>query len=143
MRWLVGDTEWPGEGEDPRPVVAKRLRIPVAAVRDVHLVKKSLDARQRTKRWWAVYRVDVEAEPPKPYGRGIRPWTARDEGRYGFDDGAPVHLKTWPADVRPVVVGAGPAGLFAALYLAEAGLPVTLIERGGPIAEATRCWFQS
>ncbi len=137
MAWLVGDTEWPGEGIDPRPVVAKRLKVPVGAVLGAELVKKSLDARQKTKRWWAVYRVELRegVVPRKPWAKGVRPWTVRDEGRYGFDDGAPAHRVAWPADVRPVVVGAGPAGLFAALFLAEAGAPVTLLERGGPIED--------
>ena len=36
---------------------------------------------------------------------------------------------------RPVVVGAGPAGLFAALILAEAGAKPILIERGLPVDE--------
>ncbi len=39
--------------------------------------------------------------------------------------------------VRPVVVGAGPAGLFCALYLAQAGLRPLLIERGGSVEERT------
>lgn len=36
-------------------------------------------------------------------------------------------------DERVVVVGSGPAGLFAALAMAEAGIPVTLLERGQPV----------
>lgn len=41
-------------------------------------------------------------------------------------------------DSRPVVVGAGAAGLFAAVALAEAGLAPILIERGAPAAERGR-----
>ncbi len=40
-----------------------------------------------------------------------------------------------PLSARPIVVGAGPAGLFAALLLAEAGYAPLLIERGGSVTE--------
>jgi len=133
MAWMVREVGWV-EGADPRVDVARRMGVPTAGVRAVTLVKKSLDARQRTKRWWAVYRVTLEdgVRPREPLAKGVREWTGRDEGRYGLADGAP-ERRAWPSDLRPVVVGAGPAGLFAALYLAEAGAPVTLIERGGPV----------
>ena len=43
---------------------------------------------------------------------------------------------SWPAGrERPVVVGSGPAGLFAALRLVERGIPCLLLERGSPSAE--------
>lgn len=38
-------------------------------------------------------------------------------------------------DARPVVVGMGPAGLFAALELAEAGMHPLVIERGAPVGQ--------
>ena len=38
----------------------------------------------------------------------------------------------------PLIVGAGPAGMFAALILAEAGYKPTLIERGASVAERKR-----
>ncbi|PWB65224.1 MAG: hypothetical protein C3F14_05740, partial [Deltaproteobacteria bacterium] len=40
--------------------------------------------------------------------------------------------------VRPVVVGAGPAGLFAAWTLARFGAPPVLLERGRPVEERSR-----
>ncbi|HEU5360874.1 MAG TPA: hypothetical protein VFU42_06920 [Candidatus Deferrimicrobiaceae bacterium] len=43
-----------------------------------------------------------------------------------------------PPPVRPVVVGAGPAGLFAALTLARFGAPPVLLERGKPVEERSR-----
>ena len=39
---------------------------------------------------------------------------------------------------RPVIVGAGPAGLFCAYYLALAGLKPLVVERGKPVGERTR-----
>ncbi len=75
------------------------------------ILKKSVDARKRHDPHF-VYTVEVydkgEAVPPREY-------------------------KLAPADYRgekPIIVGAGPAGLFAALRFVERGVPCTLLERG-------------
>ncbi len=47
----------------------------------------------------------------------------------------PAGSETMPG--RPVIVGFGPAGIFAALLLAECGFRPLVLERGGPVAERT------
>lgn len=136
MALLVSNVPLVDAEADPAPQIAERLKIPVERIRSFELVKKSLDARHGRQSWRAVFRVEVDderavlaSEPPS-----VRSWTTRDAGRYGLDAQGPTR-RSWPTSVRPVVVGAGPAGLFAALYLAEAGAEVLLLERGGPTAE--------
>ena len=124
--------------DDAAAAVAAPLGIPVSTVVSAALVRKSLDARARPPRWVGVYRVElVDGQSP---GRGARPWTERDEARQ--QGVVPVTSRTWTR--RPIVVGAGPAGLFAALRLAEAGAPAVLLERGQPvegrIPEVNRFW---
>jgi uncharacterized FAD-dependent dehydrogenase len=136
MALMVHNVAWPGDDGDDQAAVALHLSVDRGRVVAARLVKKSLDARHRPQTWRAVYRVEVLDEdrllaknPPS-----TRRWNARDEGRYGLDDGAPAAVD-WAGRSRPIIVGAGPAGLFAALYLAEAGAPVILFERGGPIED--------
>lgn len=122
------------EGEFAR-AVAKRLRIPKGAIRELELVKKSLDARRGKQSWTGVFRAVLDDEAKVlARVRGVRAWTERDDGRYGRVALEP-ERREWPESLRPIVVGAGPAGLYAALWLAESGLPVTLIERGGPVED--------
>ena len=135
MVFLVSNVLWNGDEADPVPELATALGVKPDHIIAHRLVKKSLDARQRKKSWRGVYRVEVEDDrAPAQLRPSVRLWTARDEGRYGLDAGAP-QRRNWPATTRPIVVGAGPAGLFAALYLAEAGAQVTLLERGEQVEE--------
>ncbi len=135
MALLVGNLEWTEEA-DPVPGILRRLGIPRDQLREWKLVRKSLDARHRKQFWMATWRVEVadEARILKKNIHSVRQWTERDDGRYGLADQGPKR-RAWPAASRPIIVGAGPAGLFAALYLAEAGAPVLLLERGGPVED--------
>jgi len=120
------------------------------------IVRKSFDARARGVCFSYVVDVDtsaavgpavrprkksgwVEAAPPPEDAAGLA-WV----GRGAADGGAPSTSARWPGGQGGpppaprrrdpvIVVGAGPAGLFAALRLARAGLPVTLLERGRPV----------
>jgi uncharacterized FAD-dependent dehydrogenase len=135
---LVSNVRWQ-EGDDPMPQLARQLRLPPERLLDAHLVKRSLDARHRRQTWRAAYRVEVTDEG-EVLSRGlpsVRRWTERDDARYGLVDLTPAR-RDWRGGGRPIVVGAGPGGLFAALYLAEAGAPVLLLERGDPVDARVR-----
>ncbi len=135
MAILISNVLWPGEGVDPTVEIGRRLGVSPTDITAVKMLKKSLDGRHRKQRWQAVYRVELvhEADVLARAPHGVRAWTVRDDGRYGVVKQGPARQ---PWHGKPVVViGAGPAGLFAALWLAEAGVPVVLIERGGPVED--------
>ena len=94
---------------DLKTACAKKLRVPVGDVLEATLLRRSVDARRTADVPFTVtaavsLRRGEERFSPYP------PWTPpRVEV-----------LKKKPA-LRPVVCGAGPAGLFAALTLARAG----------------------
>jgi uncharacterized FAD-dependent dehydrogenase len=124
----------PGDVDDAALIakVAGALKVPANRVRSARLLKRSLDARKGKPTWRGTCRVEAEGEARiVARGGSVRAWTDRDDERYGDADRAP-ETKVRP-DFRVVVVGAGPAGLFAALRAAEAGAEVVLLERGDPV----------
>ena len=139
MALLVTNIPWNEEGRDPRAALAERLGVPNDSILDYLLLKRSVDGRRRPPQWLANYRVAL-SEPALEddvLGRaphGVRRFNLRDEARYESEGVVAPARAGWPAGVRPIVIGAGPAGLFAALRLGEAGAPAILLERGGPVA---------
>ncbi len=82
-----------------------------------------------------VLRRSLDARKGRPLGHRLRVLAAR-RGEVLTPEAPPAPPITWPAGrprPRVVVVGSGPAGSWAALRLAEAGLPVTLVEQGKPV----------
>lgn len=132
---LNGLIMMPGETEECLAVKAiAALGIPAADLVALSVIRKALDAR-RNRPPHFVYAVKIilsdKAVIPEalPDGMQIQPYLDEPE----FDAvsiGPPGALsQRLPA----VVVGSGPAGLFAAYTLAVRGMPVLLIERGRPV----------
>ncbi len=110
---------------------AKRLGCEREEITSLTLLRRSLDARERPVK--AVYSLAVTCEREKKYLlRNRRGVTSFREEQYAFQPTGTRELAT-----PPVVIGAGPAGLFCSYFLAKAGYRPLLLERGEPVEERT------
>ena len=122
--------------------ICRRLRLKPEQLRSQRLVKRSVDARrQRPIR--LVYSLDLELDlSPAAEARLLERFQGDPHLRPTPDERyRPVAaLADWPGP-RPVVVGAGPCGYFAALLLAQMGLRPLLLERGQAVKQRTADTF--
>lgn len=121
-----------------RAAIASALGVAPEDVVSFSLVKRSVDARKKSNvHFNATYAVrlaqGVVYDALSP-ARGINV--------RAYDPPAPLAIPdlrslATSSDGRIVVAGTGPAGLFCALYLAEAGLRPLVVERGAAVDERT------
>lgn len=111
--------------------LAKELRIPKQDILKYRIYKESIDARKGTVK--KVYTVDVAV---KNEGKIL----AKNKKLSPAPDLAYKQVKPGAAEMsgRPVVIGFGPAGIFAAQLLAEAGYKPIVLERGEDMDARTR-----
>ena len=126
------------EGEaDLLEKAAQVLHLPIEDIHEIRIAKKSLDAR-RKNRIRFIYAVELSL-PPEREQSLLRqpPPSLRVEEVSLKSPLAPVVLKSKPRH-RPLIVGTGPAGLFAAWKLTLAGLPPLILERGKEVTARTK-----
>ncbi|MDB5739308.1 MAG: hypothetical protein JWP16_348 [Alphaproteobacteria bacterium] len=108
--------------------ILKKLKLPAEQVVEWHVFKRAHDARSRSAILY-IYTIDVTLKDENRAPRDARP----------TPDMAYKPVATAPASFqRPLVIGAGPCGLFAALILAQSGFRPIILERGKVVRERTK-----
>lgn len=99
---------------------------------EIFIVRRSVDARKKPELYFN-YILDVKVKNQKEVYRTCdkKQVTISEEKKYRFP------VKNYTGEIRPVVIGMGPAGLFCGYMLAKAGFRPILLERGKTVEERT------
>ena len=117
--------------ENIKKEIAKKLNIKINDINHFFIKKQSLDAR-RSDEIFYVYEADVDISDEKSIRLSSDVKLSPCE-EYKFINSGNEVLKN-----RPVIIGSGPAGLFCAYILAEAGYNPLIIERGEKIEDRVK-----
>jgi uncharacterized protein len=118
-----------------RSAIVRRLKIRDADLLDFTVFKRSYDARKKNSSITFVYIVDLAARDEAT----ILTRLAGDPNVRPAPDTTYHPVARAPATVseRPVIIGFGPCGLFAALLLAQMGFKPIVLERGRDVRRRT------
>lgn len=114
-----------------KEIVSIKTGLDTEYITNIYIAKKSIDARNKTNVCF-VYSLDIEVKGDEEYIFSILAW--KDCELLNKE----IPLTLTPrinSKLRPIVVGTGPAGMFAGLSLAEMGLKPILLERGKSVFE--------
>jgi uncharacterized FAD-dependent dehydrogenase len=122
-------------GDALRKAIVRRLNIDGADLLTFAVLKRSYDARKKASAITFVYVVDVNVRDEVAVLRRLasdRHIGPAPDTNYHFVGQAPANIAE-----RPVIVGFGPCGLFAALLLAQMGFKPIVLERGPEVRRRT------
>ena len=122
-----------------RAAIVTRLGVLDAALKSMTVYRRAVDARKRSAMVLA-YTIDCDVHDEEAVLRahsGDPHLRCSPDTSYRFVGHAPVDYYATQCP-RPIVVGFGPCGIFAALVLAQIGLRPIVLERGRCVRERTK-----
>lgn len=108
-------------------VIADRLKLPANEQPGYTIVRRSIDARRKSN---IVVNYAIRLGKPQK----LQGLAYLLDSKHQSDSASNV-VYSGLTESRPVIVGFGPAGMFAALYLALAGLKPIILERGNSVEQ--------
>jgi len=132
--WLHIDTD--NELNELKTLVTKRLKIKESDFISFNLAKKSLDARPRSNGAIGfIYSVDIHlTEDLEQFIISQNLQNVRKQNPISYTMPSVAKI---PPTKRPIIVGAGPAGMAAGLLLAQCGYQPVILERGEILEKRT------
>ncbi len=120
-----------------KKAVARELRVDSKSIQSVSLFRRSIDARKKDS---IVFICSIDAQLTIGEDKVLkRAKNAVKAAPYRYE------VPQWHGGASPVVVGFGPAGMFAALVLAQSGAKPIVLERGRDVdartADVNRFWL--
>ncbi len=103
----------------------------------IRINKKSLDARRKARIVYH-YQVDVDLADEDSFTQRHADTTKVDSHLSVADPTAGVDRTKLKFKSKPVIIGSGPAGIFTALTLAQAGVKSIIVDRGEPVEKRMR-----
>jgi uncharacterized protein len=113
---------------------ARALHVPPGAIDNCTIRRRAIDARKKTS-VHLVYTLDIELKPDVKAPAVAAKYKLKTTPDESYVQAIPGKER---CSSRPVIVGSGPAGLFAGLILARAGYKPLIIERGKQVRERCR-----
>ncbi len=120
-------------------LICKRYEIDNSLIVSWHIFKKSIDARDKNDIHYS-YTVDIEIQVEKE--KEVYQYLKSKKQNKNLknidivEKNKPLEIKVErKSDIKPIVIGAGPAGLFAGLTLVQNGIKPIIIEQGKSVEE--------
>lgn len=118
------------DSEPLKELVAKKLKLSEKEIKVIKILKKSIDARKKDNIQF-LFSVLIEVE------KNINFADNKDIFIFEKDQEMIKEFGTQKINNRPIIIGSGPAGLFAGLVLAQNGYKPLILERGKNVDDRT------